>query len=310
MNSGKECVRFEHVSKIIKKRKIIEDVSLEIYQGEIFGLVGENGAGKTTLIRMMTGLIRPSEGKVQVWDEEVFDHASVLDKIGAIIEGPDLYKNLSGFENLRIIANMYPNVSKERIYEVAQLLGIKDRLGDKVKTYSLGMRQRLGIAVALLNHPKLLVLDEPLNGLDPTGVKEVRLLMKKLAETENVTIVISSHILSELELVCDRFAIIDHGKVLEVNEVAQSKEVADQTAISFLDDCNMEQVKKILQPFAAELISSETKKIILKAEPEIRAEVIKALAQNDLRIESVIPIQQSLEDYFVQKVGDKGEKDV
>lgn len=310
MNSGKECVRFEHVSKIIKKRKIIEDVSLEIYQGEIFGLVGENGAGKTTLIRMMTGLIRPSEGEVQVWNEEVFDHASVLDKIGAIIEGPDLYKNLSGFENLRIMANMYSNVSKERIYEVAQLLGIKDRLGDKVKTYSLGMRQRLGIAVALLNHPKLLVLDEPLNGLDPTGVKEVRLLMKKLAETENVTIVISSHILSELELVCDRFAIIDHGKVLEVNEVAQSKEVADQTAISFLDDCNMEQVKKILQPFAAELISSETKKIILKAEPEIRAEVIKALAQNDLRIESVIPIQQSLEDYFVQKVGDKGEKDV
>lgn len=305
MDKTVECLRVEQVSKIIKKRTIIDEVSLTVNRGDIFGLVGENGAGKTTLMRLITGLIKPSKGNIFINQVNVCEDVNLLSSIGAIIEGPDLYKQLSGFRNLKIMANMYENIGNERIMEVASLLGIKERLGDKVKTYSLGMRQRLAIAITLLNHPKLLIFDEPLNGLDPQGVRELRTIMKELVEKEGVTIIISSHILSELELICNQFCIIKNGKVVEVQNIDISESANQQYEFHFFEDCNLVEMEGLLKSYKTDIISMDPKKVVLKVEAEEKIKIMKMMLEHNYQIDSIIPIKRSLEDYFIERVGEK-----
>lgn len=300
----KEFIKIHNISKKIKKRNIIHDFSLNIKEGEIFGFVGVNGAGKTTILRMITGLIKPTKGCIYINGKDVAQDIKVLSDIGAIIEGPDLYKHLSGYRNLKIAANMYENISKERIIEVAALLGIKDRLNDTVKTYSLGMRQRLAIAMALINSPKILVLDEPLNGLDPQGVREIRTIMRELAQKEKVTIIISSHILSELELVCDRFCIINQGTLIEVKELGAAQPSDSICEITFMNEYNMLEMENIVKSFHIDIVSIEPKKIVIQTDDDKKAKMIKKIAECDYRIQTVVPVKLSLEDYFVQRVGD------
>lgn len=297
-------MKIDNIFKKIKKKQIIQGVTLSVNEGEIFGLVGANGAGKTTIIRMMTGLIKPTQGCVYINGKNVYQNVNALSDIGAIIEGPDLYRHLSGYRNLKIAANMYDGVSEERIKEVASLLGIQTRLGDKVKTYSLGMRQRLAIAITLLNQPKLLVLDEPLNGLDPQGVREIRTLMKELSQKEKVTIIISSHILSELELVCDRFCILNQGMVSEVKDMEISRQSEGECEIAFLAECNMVETEKLIKGFDIDIVSMESGKVVIKTDERKRADLIKKLSECDYQIKTVIPLKVSLEDYFIQKVGE------
>ncbi|MCM3269159.1 ABC transporter ATP-binding protein [Paenibacillus elgii] len=221
----------DNVKKMIGKRLIIKGISFDVRAGEIFGFLGPNGSGKTTTIRMLVDLIKPTEGSIRICGYDVQrEHNEALQYVGCIVENPELYSYLSGWENLEHFARMLPGVGEKRIREVVDIVGMDARIHDKVKTYSLGMRQRLGIAQALLNDPKLLILDEPTNGLDPQGIKELREFIRQLAET-GLSLFISSHLLSEIQQMCDRVAIISHGEVITVGEVSSLVDESVSTVV-------------------------------------------------------------------------------
>ncbi|KIL34786.1 ABC transporter ATP-binding protein [Cohnella kolymensis] len=207
------------LKKKIGGKPIIHNVSFDVHAGEIFGFLGPNGSGKTTTIRMLVDLIKPTEGRILLCGEEVGLHPErALSHVGCIVENPEMYGFMTGWENLEHFARMQAGISPDRIMEVVKIVGMDQRIHDKVKTYSLGMRQRLGIAQALLGNPKLLILDEPTNGLDPKGIKELREFIRMLADG-GMSLFISSHLLSEIQLMCDRVAIIAHGEVIAVGDV-------------------------------------------------------------------------------------------
>ncbi|MCY9703712.1 ABC transporter ATP-binding protein [Paenibacillus alvei] len=222
MEHAKEVVlSVEHVKKKIGAKLIIKDVTFEVRAGEIFGFLGPNGSGKTTTIRMLVDLITPTSGRITVCGLDVNRNPEqALRHVGCIVENPEMYNFLTGWENLEHFARMVNGVGSERIQEVVEIVGLSNRIHDKVKTYSLGMRQRLGIAQALLAAPKLLILDEPTNGLDPLGIKELRAFIRMLADS-GMAVFVSSHLLSEIQLMCDRVAIISNGEVLAVDDVEQ-----------------------------------------------------------------------------------------
>ncbi|MFP9127233.1 ABC transporter ATP-binding protein [Niallia sp. BSM11] len=210
----------KNLTKTIGKRKIIKDISFELKSGEVFGFLGPNGAGKTTTIRMLVGLIKPTSGSIQICGYDVKqDFSKAMERLGCIVENPELYPYLTGWENLQFFARMLKGVDDKRIEDIIELVGLKDRIHDKVKTYSLGMRQRLGIGQALLSRPKVLILDEPTNGLDPSGIREMRQFIRFLAEKEGLSVLVSSHLLSEIQLLCDRVSIILNGKIIHTESV-------------------------------------------------------------------------------------------
>lgn len=209
-----------HLNKQFGKRQILHDVSFETYTGEVFGFLGPNGAGKTTTIKMIVGMLSIDEGDISICGVNVSkDFEGAMANIGAIVENPEMYKYMSGLDNLRQYARMRNGVTEERIHEVVEFVGLSNRIKEKVGKYSLGMRQRLGVAQALLHNPKVLILDEPTNGLDPQGIKTLRDILKKLAHEEGVCVIVSSHLMSEMELMCDRVAIITNGSLLGVHTV-------------------------------------------------------------------------------------------
>ncbi|MEH7254281.1 ABC transporter ATP-binding protein [Neobacillus niacini] len=208
------------LKKVIGKKEIIKGISFDLKEGEVFGFLGPNGAGKTTTIRMLVGLIKPTSGRIQIGGYNIIENfEEAMKHLGCIVENPELYPYLSGYDNLLHFARMLDGIGEERIKEVTKLVGLKDRIHDKVKTYSLGMRQRLGIAQALLGRPKVLILDEPTNGLDPAGIREMREFIRFLAEEEGLSVLVSSHLLSEIQLLCDRVAIISRGTVIRTDTV-------------------------------------------------------------------------------------------
>ncbi|PYI52900.1 ABC transporter ATP-binding protein [Paenibacillus flagellatus] len=210
-------VKLRNVTKRIGSKTIVDGLTFDVPPGEVFGFLGPNGAGKTTTIRMMVGLMSLTEGEITIGGASVrtqFEQA--IRHVGAIVENPEMYKFLSGYDNLVHYARMVPGVTKHRIRDVIELVGLEKRIRDKVRTYSLGMRQRLGVAQALLHSPKLLILDEPTNGLDPAGIRELRDYLRRLAAEEGIAVIVSSHLLSEMELMCDRVAIIQNGKLVDV----------------------------------------------------------------------------------------------
>lgn len=209
------------LKKVINKKEIIKGIDFDLNKGEVFGFLGPNGSGKTTTIRMIVGLIKPTAGSVEICGFDIQKNfTKAMENLGCIVENPELYPYLSGWENLKLFSGMMKDIKDTRLQEVVQLVGLTSRIHDKVKTYSLGMKQRLGIAQALLGKPKILILDEPTNGLDPSGIREMRQLVKFLAESEGLSVFVSSHLLSEIQLMCDRVAIISKGSVLQVGEVA------------------------------------------------------------------------------------------
>jgi ABC-2 type transport system ATP-binding protein len=209
------------LTKIIGQRTIVDNASFELRHGEVFGFLGPNGAGKTTTIRMLVGLIRPTAGRVTICGHDLRrDFEKAMRCVGCIVENPDLYRFMTGRENLEHFARML-RVPKSEIPRVAELVALEHRLDQRVGTYSLGMRQRLGIAQALLGDPQLLILDEPANGLDPAGIREIRTLLRRLAEERGMSVFVSSHLLAEVELMCDRVAIIHKGRILKEGDVRQ-----------------------------------------------------------------------------------------
>ena len=209
------------LTKVIGARTIVDNVSFELRPGEVFGFLGPNGAGKTTTIRMLVGLIRPTSGRVTICGYDVRrDFEAAMRCVGCIVENPDLYRFMTGRENLEHFARML-GVPGAEIERVAELVALEHRLDQRVGTYSLGMRQRLGVAQALLGSPRLLILDEPANGLDPAGIREIRTLLRRLAAERGMAVFVSSHLLGEVELMCDRVAIIHKGRILKEGDVRE-----------------------------------------------------------------------------------------
>ena len=297
-------VQIKNLKKKIGKKVIIDGLSFEVRPGEVFGFLGPNGAGKTTTIRMLLGLISMTEGEIFINGYSVKkDFEKAIEHVGGIVENPDLYKHLTGYQNLLHYLRMYPNLKKERIDEVINIVGLDKRINDKVKTYSLGMRQRLGLAQALLNEPSLLVLDEPTNGLDPSGIHELREHLRTLAAEQNIAVLVSSHLLTEMELMCDRVAIIQNGKLVRIETVRELIEDNEESVIAF----HVEPIKKAEALLKS--LNSEYKPVINEKEIEILEkvenipELVSKLVEDGIKIYGVRKVQQSLEDKFLEMTG-------
>ncbi|AOZ92315.1 ABC transporter ATP-binding protein [Paenibacillus crassostreae] len=295
-------VRFEDVSKMISSKAIIDNLNLEIEPGQVFGFLGPNGAGKTTTIRMMVGLISISRGDIKISGHSIKDNfEAAIANVGAIVENPEMYKYLSGYQNLRHFARMMPGITKQRIIEVISLVGLDNRIHDKVKTYSLGMRQRLGVAQAILHNPKLLILDEPTNGLDPQGIRELRDYLRNLCKIEGTTVFVSSHLLSEMELMCDSVAIIQNGRLIDVRKLKNDVGVAvTATEIAFEVD-QTETAAELLGIIQIDRV--ENNQLILKVSREEAADINARFVQAGIKVYSIQEVSRSLEDQFLEMTG-------
>lgn len=292
-------LEIKNLSKTFGKRKVIDNISLEVKEGEIFGFLGPNGSGKTTTIKMILRLINNDSGEITVngYDtKKEFEKA--MEYIGAIVENPDLYKYMSGIDNLRLHARIR-NIEEKRIKEVIELVDLNGREKDKVGKYSLGMKQRLGLALTLLHKPKVLVLDEPTNGLDPAGIKKLRDILKEISHKEGVAVFVSSHILSEMQLMCDRVAVLDNGKIVKIEKITDADDGDQETTETV--EIRVKDIEKarcvIKEKFQLE-IKIENNNMIITLPTEILPQVIKELAVEDVEIRAVIPKEHSLEEIF------------
>ena len=294
----KTLVKVDKINKSYGKKQVLHDVSFEIDEGEILGFIGPNGAGKTTTIKLMTGLQKIDSGEVYINGFNIqTDFEKAIERVGGIIESPDNYQYLSGYDNLMMYARLYPDVTKKKIDELIEISGLKNRLKDKVSTYSLGMKQRLGIAIALVNDPNVLILDEPTNGLDPEGIKELRDLIKKLSK-KGIAIFISSHNLSELESFITNTCIIQNGKIVKTASIDELKKMSESFYVIEVDDAK--KAMKVLDD-EVELIDKNT--ISVKVSKKDVAMVIKKLVKNDIRVYSSVPQQKTLEEAFLDTTG-------
>ena len=289
-------LEIKDLKKSFGKRKVIDGISLEVKEGEIYGFLGPNGSGKTTTIKMILRLIDADSGEIKVngYDtKKQFEKA--MEYIGAIVENPDMYRYMTGRDNLKLHARIR-NVDSKRIDEVLELVELKERANEKVGKYSLGMKQRLGLALTLLHKPKVLILDEPTNGLDPAGIKKLRDILKDISHKEGVAVFVSSHILSEMQLMCDKVAVIDNGKIVKTEEI--TKEEEEKTEIVELKVKEVEKAVQILKEKYEIESKIEKNHIKINILTEQLPKVVKELAINDVEIKAVIPKEHTLEDIF------------
>jgi ABC-2 type transport system ATP-binding protein len=299
--TAQPAIRTIALSKSYGKRLAVDHLELEVDRAELFGFLGPNGAGKTTTIRMALGLIAPTGGSVEILGREVRSHRSeVLPRVGALVESPALYGYMSGRDNLRAVGNLLGGVPEKRIDDVLEIVSLKGRDRDRVRTYSMGMKQRLGLAIALLNDPDLLILDEPANGLDPAGIVEMRDLLRGLA-ARGKTVFISSHVLTEVQQICTRVAIINHGKLVRVAPVQELLKSSGEFVVKV--DAPEDLVALLRrQPWAAQARSEDG--VVVTNAPEGRGRnLVKFLVENGQAPDSVSERQQDLEDIFLSLTG-------
>jgi ABC-2 type transport system ATP-binding protein len=297
-------VQIKNITKRIGNKTIIDQLSFDVPPGEVFGFLGPNGAGKTTTIRMMVGLMSITSGDVMIGGSSIrTDFEKAIRNVGAIVENPEMYKFLTGYQNLVHFARMIPGVTKQRIDEVVSLVMMENRIDDKVKTYSLGMRQRLGIAQALLHKPSVLILDEPTNGLDPAGIRELRDHLRKLTREEGISVIVSSHLLAEMELMCDRVAIIQNGKLIDVRLIKDYVEDGGTAEVRFEVD-QAQTAKELLETTLQKLnIAVQGNNFVLTLEKEQIAEVNKLLVEAGIKVYSIQTTSKTLEDKFLEMTG-------
>ncbi|MGA7173633.1 MAG: ABC transporter ATP-binding protein [Candidatus Dormiibacterota bacterium] len=302
--SGAPTVLAAHdLSKRFGSKVAVERLNLEVHAGEIFGFLGPNGAGKTTTMRMALGLIRPTSGWVEVFGQDVARNGSaVLPKVGPLVETPALYLHLSGRDNLRVLAAPLGGVPGARIDSLLELVDLRDRQRDKVRTYSLGMKQRLGLAIALLHDPELLVLDEPANGLDPAGIKSIRSLLRELRDSGK-TVFISSHVLGEVERLCDRVAILRQGKLIQVGSIADFRE---STGPFLVDVEDAQGALDLLhcQPWGQNARLDPQGRIVTEAPAGRGRELNSMLSQAGFVPDGIVRQQRDLEEIFLELTGD------
>lgn len=293
-------IRVQHLSKQFGEINAVDDLSFSVDKGEVYGFLGQNGAGKSTTIRMLLTLIQPTGGAIEILGLDLQKHRNeILRQTGAIIEKPDLYKYLTATENLRLFASMSGvKVSGKRISEQLEMVGLADRANSKVKTFSQGMKQRLGIAIALIHDPQLIVLDEPTNGLDPQGIADVRNLVLHLSKNLGKTLFVSSHLLNEIEQVADSMLIIDKGKKMAEGKVFELFG-SSGSIVELKTNDNNEAIHKLMQSSWQNLVDKyDTDKILLKLNKEDIAVFARYLVDADIAIQS-LSARHSLEDYFL-----------
>lgn len=300
-------VQFRGVTKKIGSKTIIDNLTLDVPAGCVFGFLGPNGSGKTTTIRMLVGLMSPTSGDIRIEGQSIRTHfEQAISKVGAIVENPEMYKYMTGYQNLMHYARMSPGVTKERIAEVVDFVGLGGRVRDRVSTYSLGMRQRLGVAQALLHRPRLLVLDEPTNGLDPQGIRELRDYLRALSREQGTTVFVSSHLLSEMELMCDTVAVINGGRLVDVRhlhgQTTGSVASATEELITVRFDTDQpEQVHGLIPGSYIEGTSC-----VARATRSDIARLNAQLVQQGIAVYSIVPMRQTLEDQFLAMTREGG----
>jgi ABC-2 type transport system ATP-binding protein len=291
----------QHLSKRFKTRWAVDDVNLEIHRGDVFGFLGPNGAGKSTTIRMLLSLIQPTRGEIELFGESLRKKRyAALKKVCGIVEKPDFYLYLSAYKNLQLLGALAGGTTKKKILEILELVGLAERAHDKVKTYSHGMKQRLGIAQALLSEPELVILDEPTNGLDPQGMKEVRDLIHLLSREKQMTIFLSSHLLHEVEQVATRMAIINRGKLVVQGRVDELLNIGDFIVLLRAQP-HSETIALLKSDAANGWISAVTEKpngIEVKIAPTDVPRLNKFLVINNIAVSALIP-KRSLEEFFL-----------
>ncbi|MEH7354227.1 ABC transporter ATP-binding protein [Neobacillus drentensis] len=298
-------VELKNVTKVIKGRKIIDDISFQVNKGEVFGFLGPNGAGKTTTIRMIVGLMGITSGDITIGGSSIktqFENA--VGHVGAIVENPEMYKFLTGYQNLVHYARMSKGITKEKIAETVELVGLTERINDKVKTYSLGMRQRLGLAQCLLHDPDVLILDEPTNGLDPAGIREIRDYVRQLAREKNMAVIVSSHLLSEMEMMCDRIGIIQNGKLIDVQLV---QEFVQGTEVTFeLEVVPSDKALALVEAHYPEVQTNHSRNgITIELSKEEIPNLVKKLVSEDIQIFGIKETAKTLEDRFLEVTSEK-----
>lgn len=301
MNTEEKIIEINGLTKKFKDVKAVDELSLNVYKGDIFGFLGPNGAGKSTTIRMLLTLIRPNAGTIKLFGKPLNEErALILRDVGAIVEKPDFYNYLSAYKNLEILGRISgKEVSSNRIMEILETVGLKERRTSKVKTYSHGMKQRLGIAQALMHDPDLIILDEPTTGLDPQGMKEIRDLIIHLRDEKNKTIFLSSHLLSEVEQIANRMIIINKGKTVVEGNVQDLLNSAQLKVTFEVDD--LDSAKHLISQsrWNNKIESFINNKLILNLSPEEIAVINKFFVDNDIAISAVVPTR-SLEEYFLK----------
>jgi len=299
-------IQVKHLTKDFKEVKAVDDLSFRVEAGQVYGFLGQNGAGKSTTIRMLLTLIKPGSGEIEIFGMNLFKHRKeILRQVGAIIERPDLYKYLTARENLRIFAAMSGvKVSEKKLIDQLAMVGLAERADSKVKTYSQGMKQRLGIATALVHDPQLIILDEPTNGLDPQGIADIRNLILQLSRGMNKTLLISSHLLSEMELIADSMIIIDKGKKVvegKVNELFDPSETVVELKTTD-DEAAFQQLKR--SGLDSMISGKRNDCILLKLHRDEIPGVLKQLVQMNIDVLS-FHSKHSLEDYFLSLTTNK-----
>lgn len=301
LNNQEKIIEIKSLTKDFKEVKAVNNLNLNVFRGDVFGFLGPNGAGKSTTIRMLLSLIRPTDGSIKIFGKSLNENRiEILKNVGAIVEKPDFYKNLSAFKNLEILGRISGReISKKRIMDMLELVGLDKRAFSKVKTYSHGMKQRLGIAQALLHDPELIILDEPTTGLDPQGMKEIRDLILHLSKDQKKTILLSSHILYEVELVANRMIIINKG-MTKVEGYVRDLINENSLKVTFNVDDELRAFNLIKETKWNEKIESTSKGAIvfLMNDEEIHL-VNKIFVENEIKVNAIIPTK-SLEDYFLR----------
>ncbi|WP_261306579.1 ABC transporter ATP-binding protein [Paenibacillus andongensis] len=295
-------VKIDQITKRIGSKTIIDKLSFEVPRGEVFGFLGPNGAGKTTTIRMMVGLMSITEGDIRIGGHSIRTHfEQAIRHVGAIVENPEMYKFLSGYHNLVHYARMFPGIEEDRIHEVIELVGMENRIHDKVKTYSLGMRQRLGIAQALLHKPSVLILDEPTNGLDPAGIRELRDHLRKLTREDGISVIVSSHLLSEMELMCDRVAIIQNGKLVDVRLIKEFGQSDGKQQVVF-EVASMDRALALAAEHGAQVeVSGDD--LVMNLDKQETAAWNKRFVDAGIAVYGIRAATKSLEDQFLEMTG-------
>lgn len=292
-------IETEGLTKRYGKRLCVNNISIHIAKGDIYGFIGRNGAGKTTAMRLILGLARPTSGKIKLFNSD--DLNAQRKKIGSLIEAPGLYKRCSALENMKRFSILYGGDDKE-IEELLSFVGLNGVGNKKVGQFSLGMKQRLGIAIALLGNPEVLILDEPVNGLDPAGIKEVRDLLLKLNKEKNVTIMISSHLLDELAKITTKYGIINNGVLVEEIDAQKLMERCKNNVVISCD--RLQEAKELLE---SELkltnISIVNDKLHIVDEIESTDEINTLLVKNDFKVHEITINKNSFEDYFIERLG-------
>lgn len=295
---SESILRIKNVSKYFGKVKVVDNLSFDVKQGEIVGFLGPNGAGKTTTIKMILGLLSIDEGSISINGYDIkknFEKA--MQYIGGIVENPDMYGYMSAVDNLKLYAKIR-NVDYSKVYKTLELVGLQKSMKQKVCKYSLGMKQRAGLALSLLHSPKVLILDEPTNGLDPVGIKDLRAILKKLAKEENIAVLVSSHILSEMELMCDRVVVINNGKFVKAESLNKNEESEESVVKYEIKVKQLEKAENVFKEKIGKTIKIEDEKIYVSIKKSEISNIVKTLVLNDIDVESANECENTLENMF------------